>query len=257
MTVPLTHGQAAEKLPTIESQDAYDVWHTARIGDNPQPVAGWHLLARRYLGNVKGLKVLEIGCGRGAFARYLAEQGADVWAADFSPVAVAETEKLLAARGRALVADVQALPFPDESFDLVVSLETLEHVPDPKKGLAELVRVTRRGGRLIVTTPNYLNFMGFYRLARKLAGRGWSEAGQPASRVLFLFARVRALRKLGCRVDVVDGTYHVLPIPKWRAVRLDWLERKHWARWFAFHGLTVATRLIVVVGSRPTASPVR
>lgn len=72
-----------------DSADAYDSWHDAREKDDRDalPRAPWHVLTIAHLPDVRGQKVLEIGCGRGVFARYLAEQGAEVVAADFSPVA--------------------------------------------------------------------------------------------------------------------------------------------------------------------------
>lgn len=230
-------------------RDQYDEWHRARHvepapGSDPDPTAPWHELAKKQLGDISGLRVLEIGCGRGAFATYLVRAGAHVTAADFSPAAVELTKEALAGRGEALVADVQALPFPDESFDLVISLETLEHVPEPDRGLAELVRVTRLGGRLIVTTPNYLSIVGLYRVYLRLVGRRFSEAGQPVNQPLILLSRVRKLRRLGCRVDAVDGAVHLLPIPRYRAIHLSFLERPHAiTKWFALHGLTSATRV--------------
>lgn len=188
--------------------------------------------------------MLEIGCGRGAFAKYLADQGAELTAGDFSPHAVELAATLLEGRARTVVADVQSLPFPDESFDLVVSLETLEHVPDPDRGLAELVRVTKRGGRLIVTTPNYLGLVGLYRVYLRLTGRRFTEMGQPINKTLTLIGRVIKLRRLGCRVDAVDGAVHLLPVPRFRAVRLQFLEHPHGlTKWFAHHGLTAATRV--------------
>lgn len=227
-----------------DAQSEYDLWHAEQVGgEEPTPTAPWHELAKKQLGEIAGLRVLEIGCGPGSFAKYLAEQGAVVTAADFSPAAVELTSELVGPDVRTLVADVQALPFEDESFDLVVSLETLEHVPDPDRGLAELVRVTKRGGRLVVTTPNYLSLVGLYRVYLRLRGRRFAEMGQPINQPLTLLGRVRKLRRLGCRVDAVDGCIHLLPVPRYHAVNLRFLERPHVVmKWFALHGLTAATR---------------
>ena len=230
---------------SIDSRAAYDTWHLElRETGEPTPTAPWHELAKKHLGSVRGLKVLEIGCGLGAFSKYLVDLGADLTAADFSPEAVRLTAELLHERAPALVADVQRLPFDDGSFDLVVSLDTLEHVPDPNRALAELVRVTRPRGRLIITTPNYLSLMGFYRALMRLAGRTYSELGQPINQPVTLVGRVRKLRRLGCRVDAVDGAMHVLPIPRYRCVELRFLEHPHaLTKWFALHSLTAATRV--------------
>lgn len=200
-------------------------------------------MAKRHLRDVRGLRVLEIGCGRGTFARYLLEQGADLVAADFSPAAVEYAREVIGGRCEVIVADIQDIPFLSASFDVVVSLETLEHVPFPDRGLAELVRVTKPGGQLLITTPNYLSIVGLYRLLLPLVGRRFTELGQPINQPLMLFRRVRALKRLGCAVDAVDGCVHSLPIPGRDTVRLMWLEHPHaLTKWVARHGLTSATR---------------
>lgn len=51
--------------------------------------------------------------------------------------------------------DALNLPFPDESFDVVIISEVMEHIPDDKGVLAEMVRVLRPGGRIAITVPRY------------------------------------------------------------------------------------------------------
>jgi SAM-dependent methyltransferase len=95
-------------------------------------------------------RVLEVGCGWGEFAaRVQDELGATVVAVDLSPRMV----ELARERGLdARVADVQLLPFEDSSFDCAIANWMLYHVPDIDRGLAELARVLRAGGRLVATT---------------------------------------------------------------------------------------------------------
>jgi len=56
-----------------------------------------------------------------------------------------------------LAGDAQSLPFMDEYFDLVVSAETLEHVPNMQKAFNEIVRVTKNSGHIAITLPNFIN----------------------------------------------------------------------------------------------------
>ena len=224
--------------------ELYDEWHGPRV-EGASPTNPWHRLTLTHLGDVTGLRVLEIGCGVGEFSQLLAERGARVIGADISPLAVEETgHRLEGYEGtEAIVADICAVPFRDESFDLVVSLETIEHSADPRKALAELVRVTRRGGRLIVTNPNYVDFIGLYRLAKRIFGRQFSEAGQPINKWTTLLGSVWHLNRLGCRIDIVDGTHFVLPIPFWRSLDISWIDHPHVvAKWIAHHGLVAARR---------------
>jgi SAM-dependent methyltransferase len=94
--------------------------------------------------------VLEVGCGWGELAARLgSELGVRVVAVDSSPRMV----ELARERGvDARVADVQALPFDDGSFDCVVANWMLYHVPDLDLGLGEIARVLRPGGRLVAAT---------------------------------------------------------------------------------------------------------
>lgn len=229
------------------AKDLYDKWHD-EIGQQGEDSSNspWHLMAKQHLGNLSGLKVLEIGCGRGGFSKYLLESGAELVAADFSDSAVAIAKRLLqnAPHCEAIVADIQDIPFPDNTFDVVVSLETLEHVPDPDKGLAELVRVTKGGGKLIIATPNYFGLLGLYRKYREVTGRGFSEVGQPINHPLKVIDRVHKLQQLKCTVDLVDGVGHYLYIPRTYGIRMTWLDNpKYIMKWFAAHSLTVATKI--------------
>jgi len=100
-------------------------------------------------------RVLEVGCGEGEFAERLGcKLRGEVVALDISPRMV----ELARARGvDACVGDVQKLPFDDGSFDVAVANWMLYHVPDLERGLAELARVLRRGGRLVATTASDVN----------------------------------------------------------------------------------------------------
>jgi len=93
--------------------------------------------------------VLDLGCGKGRFARRLEDAGARVVGFDLSARMLAEADGLDRVRGSA-----RALPFGDGTFDAVVAVEVFEHVEDVAVAIAEARRVLKDGGRLIVVDKN-------------------------------------------------------------------------------------------------------
>jgi SAM-dependent methyltransferase len=235
------------ETPAAGLVDAYDDWHrNFDVAEDPIDTP-WHTMAIPQLPELEGKRVLEIGCGRGGFSRYLAEHGADLVAADFSPAAVEMARRALDPhhRAEAIVADIEAIPFERDSFDLVLSLDTIEHVPHPTRAVAELVRVLRPGGRLVLTTNNYFGLIGLWRAAMTVAGFRFTEFGQPINQPLMFFPSARLLRGLGCTVDLVDGSGHYLRVPRYQMgyLKLGFLERPHaLTKWFGTHRLVVATK---------------
>jgi SAM-dependent methyltransferase len=114
--------------------------------DGPDAVEMLHAAVREAAPH----RVLDVGCGRGEKAERIAsETGAEVIAIDQSERMV----ELTRTRGiDARVGDVQALPFEDGAFDCVLAAWMLYHVPDLEKGLTEIARVLRSGGRLVAVT---------------------------------------------------------------------------------------------------------
>ncbi|MGD0485449.1 MAG: class I SAM-dependent methyltransferase [Gemmatimonadales bacterium] len=228
-------------------REAYDAWHAALAVDEAAD-APWQLLVRAHLPALDGQRVLEMGCGRGGFAAALArEHGARVVGADFSRTAIA----LAAAHRRAarierldlLVADIGAIPHPDGVFDAVISCETVEHVPDPRLAVRECARVLRPGGRLYLTTSNYLGIMGLYRAYRRLAGHPYTEVGQPINRLTLLPRTVGWVRAAGLRIVAVDAAGHYLPVPGRPPVVLPLpIGVGRALRWFALNSLVVGER---------------
>ena len=104
-----------------------------------------------------GSRVLEVGCGTGLILERTHAIGAEVYGVDLSPKMV----ELCRKKGlNAQEASVTALPFKDDSFDLVYSFKVLAHVPDIRKAMLEIVRVTRPGGRMVLEFYNPISFKG-------------------------------------------------------------------------------------------------
>ena len=109
------------------------------------------VVLRRVLARLRPVDVLEVGGGQGELAEWMEEElAADVTFVDQSERMV----ELARARGieNAQVADAHDLPFADASFDTVVAAWMLYHVTDLDRGLGEIVRVLRPGGKLVAVT---------------------------------------------------------------------------------------------------------
>jgi SAM-dependent methyltransferase len=133
-------------------------------------------------------RVLEVGPGPGELShRIKSELGADVVAVDISERMV----ELTRARGiEAIVGDVQDLPFADGWFDCAVAAWMLYHVPDVERGIAELARVVRPGGRLVAVANGADHWDGLRELVTDQRGELCFTSENGAELLGRSFARV-------------------------------------------------------------------
>jgi demethylmenaquinone methyltransferase/2-methoxy-6-polyprenyl-1,4-benzoquinol methylase len=149
----------------------------------------WRRAAVRWSDAGPGQKVLDCATGTGDLAIAFRKSGAEVIGTDFTPEMIEHAR----AKNREIrfeVADVTALPFDDASFDVASIAFGIRNVGDPRRALAEMARVLRPGGRLIVL-----------------------EFGQPPSRTvraLYDFYRIRVLPRLGGAVTGEREAYEYL-----------------------------------------------
>jgi ubiquinone/menaquinone biosynthesis C-methylase UbiE len=108
------------------------------------------MLARRY--GRGGARLLEIGSGLGHLVGQL-EDTFETYGIDVNPWAV-DQSKEVAKQTCLQVASAQDLPFINDSFNVVIIKHIVEHLPDPRKAIREIGRVTEKGGTLILATPN-------------------------------------------------------------------------------------------------------
>ena len=128
----------------------------------------WRAATTRAVAPKKGERILDLGAGTGSSSASLARSGAEVVAADFSPGMLAEGRRRHGHMPNLsfVEADATKLPFEDDSFDAVTMSYSLRNVQDPKKAIAELYRVTKPGGRVVInefSTPPGKLFRGLYR----------------------------------------------------------------------------------------------
>jgi SAM-dependent methyltransferase len=121
--------------------------------DTPYPLEyAYHLL-----GDVRGKRIVDFGCGSGANAVQLANRGAHVWAVDISEDLIRLGQRRLAVNGRAggaqfIVGSAHDLPLPDQSVDVVFGIAILHHL-DLRLVSREVHRVLKPGGRAIFQEP--------------------------------------------------------------------------------------------------------
>jgi malonyl-CoA O-methyltransferase len=145
----------------VDARQGYDQWASSYDDEGNPLLALEEPEADEALGDVAGLDVLDAGTGTGRHAIRLAARGARVTAIDFSDKMLAKARaKDGADRVRFENHDVtRRLPYDDASFDRVLSALVLEHVADLAAFFRELGRVTRPGGRIVVTAMHPAMFL--------------------------------------------------------------------------------------------------
>lgn len=146
----------------MEQPDAVDR-AVKTLGSSGHPVyrAVRAALVERVRG--KARKLLDVGCGGGSIRPYVAEfadeyAGCDLVRYPVFPEDCAFIEANL---------DVAPYPLPDGFADIVISVETIEHLENPRMHVRELARICRPDGLVIVTTPNNLSLLSLATLLRK------------------------------------------------------------------------------------------
>jgi ubiquinone/menaquinone biosynthesis C-methylase UbiE len=137
-----------------------DDW--ARFYDDPKPktLTSQNLVSRRRytLEMIEkrvapGSKILDVGCGTGHLAGELMRRGYDASGVDFSEGMIGYARQHYGAE-RFQVADIEHLPFPDNTFDGIVCLGVMEYLSSDEPGLREMWRVLKPGGVAVITTPS-------------------------------------------------------------------------------------------------------
>ena len=122
----------------------------------------WRIATTKAIAPRKGMRVLDLAAGTGTSSAAIAKHGAHVVAADFSEGMLAEGRKRYAGNNliEFVFADATALPFEDDSFDAATISYGLRNVHEPRKALAEMLRVVKPGGRVVIaefsTPPSQL-----------------------------------------------------------------------------------------------------
>jgi SAM-dependent methyltransferase len=242
-----------------QDADAYQSEHGAFLGDAdfrwcPE---GLREADARLLGDVEGRRVLEVGCGAAACARWLVTQGAEVVALDLSAGMLRHarvTAEALGVRPALVQADALALPFPDDAFDIgFTAFGAIPFVDDSAALMREVHRVLKPGGRWVfaVTHPMRWIFLddpgegGLVAVHSYFDRRPYVEYDESGTATY-----VEHHRTLGDRVrELVGAGFTLLDIvePEWP----EWNEQI-WGQWSPLRGrIFPGTSIFVAVKASP------
>jgi SAM-dependent methyltransferase len=145
---------AIEATDELSPRDGYAAWSASYDDDGNPLLALEGPEVERFLGEIDGAAVLDVGCGTGRHTLALADRGAKVVAVDQSPEMMAVARRKLAGRSVSWVRHAlpDPLPFAGETFALIVMGLVAEHVADLATVMREMRRVARLGGRCILST---------------------------------------------------------------------------------------------------------
>ena len=181
--------------------ETYGAWRRSSLGEITDALE-LHLILE-LAGPLKGLSVLDVGCGDGRLALDLLQHGAGhACGCDPDPRMVARAQDQTRCRNHHIgltAARAQALPYPDQSFDVVTCITILSFVSDPEIAIREMARVLRHGGRLVLGD---LGKWSYWAARRRI--RGWLGA------TLWREARFRSANELAATIRSVGLTVHAI-----------------------------------------------
>jgi len=153
--------------------------------------------------NINGKLVLDAGCGTGWFSKEASSRGADVISIDVGENLL----KIVAQKcqSRRVVGSILTLPFSDNTFDIIISTEVIEHTPAPINAIREMYRVLKPNGLLILTVPNKLWYPAIF-IANALKLRPY----EGYENWIFWKELKEVLREIGFSIELMRGL-HLFP----------------------------------------------
>ncbi len=190
---------------------AYAHWRESELGSITERLEQEAIFSQ--VPDLRGCNVLDAGCGDGTYAIEAARRGAIVTGLDCSlPMLVAARQREQQSSSNAGIpwcqGQVEALPFQDASFDLILAITVLCLGPSPNRVIGELARVLRPGGMLLLGELGRCSIWALVRRVRAwLGSEFWKQAHFWTSRELRLL-----LQDVGLGLKTIRGTVYYPPL---------------------------------------------
>jgi len=193
---------------------SYDSWYAGRRGAMYDRLEK-KLIADFLPAETEGKKLLEVGCGTGHWSRFFSEYGFEVTGLDISERMINAALQKDIPNISFNIADGHLLPFADDSFDLTAAITTFEFVRDAGAVLREMIRCTRKPGRILLGVLNALS-----KVNRQRAN---SPESQYAAAQFFSPVELKELLQPYGRVEITVGGF--VPAQSWLIPFGPWFER--------------------------------
>ena len=165
---------------------------------------------RQYV-ELRAKRILDIGCGLGMYVSQFRQFSDDVYGVDIDPDKIAQASEWLP---NLRVAPAEELPFPDDSFDLILLNEVIEHVDDDRCTIREAYRVLAPGGHYLFSVWDEYRFNPAPRLVHEMLGGLFPDDPPRFYEVPFAYHRIDPIREAATEAGFGDFRAAVLHIDK-------------------------------------------
>ncbi|HJZ92933.1 MAG TPA: class I SAM-dependent methyltransferase [Gemmataceae bacterium] len=200
----------------------------------------YRLVARILSDRCAGGTLLDVGCGRGDLWPHLAGQFTEYHGADVIPY----DEFPDGGRFHQVDLDTGRVGLPDGFADVVVAVETIEHLENPRAFARELTRLARPGGWMLMTTPNQLSVLSKLTLSARHEFSAFRAGSYPAHLTALLEVDLRRIAAECAWADVAVEYTGDGRVPG---------SARHWPRWLSRHWPRELSDNVAIVGRKPGA----